>query len=292
MRSLLFVPADSERKVAKALASAADVVVLDLEDGVAADRRSVARGLCAEILAGAPAKPAMVRINALDTGLALQDLAAVVRYGPFGIMLPKARGWADLARLGDHLDALETRDGIPLGRIRLLPVATETAGAVLGLATAAPPMPRLLGMLWGGEDLAAELGATANRDARGRYGGPFLLARNLCLMASAAAGVVAVDAVFTDFRDTAGLCAEADAAARDGFGAKAAIHPDQVEHINAVFSPSATQLDESRAVVAAFAASPGVGAIALDGRMLDRPHLRAAERILARAQPPAARQGP
>lgn len=282
VRSLLFVPADSERKVAKALASAADAILLDLEDGVAPGRRDAARGLCAEVLSARPAKPVIVRINAIDSGLALTDLAAVMRHGPFGIMLPKSGGWGDLRRLHDWLDALETRDGIEAGRTRLIPVATETAGAVLGLASPPPPLPRLFGMLWGGEDLAADLGASANRDATGAYAGPFLLARNLCLMAAAAAGAIAIDAVHTDLRDLVALRVEADAAARDGFTAKAAIHPDQVDPINAAFTPTRAAIEWSRAVLAAFAAAPDAGAVALEGRMLDRPHQRAAERILAR----------
>jgi len=226
-----------------------------------------------------------VRINALDTAHALADLAATVRHAPFGIMLPKCGGAADLLRLGHMLDALETRDGVPLGQTRLLPVATETAAAVLNLAGGASPMPRLYGMLWGAEDLAADVGALANRDAAGGYTAAWVLARTLCLFAAAAAGVVPVDAVRTDFRDAAGLRDEAAAAARDGFTAKAAIHPDQIDVINAAFTPSTGECERARRIVAAFAASPGAGAVALDGRMLDRPHLRAATRVLARASP-------
>lgn len=287
MRSLLFVPGDSERKIAKGLASAADAVILDLEDAVAPDRKSAARALCAETLAQARrdaiGKLLIVRINALDTPYALHDLAAVIRHAPFGLMIPKCGGTADLEQLGHVLDGLEVRDGIPLGQTRLVPVATETAGAVLNLVGGARPIPRLYGMLWGAEDLAADIGALSNRDDAGAYTSPCILARNLCLLAASAAGAVPIDAVFTDFHDTGGLRAEADAAARDGFTAKAAIHPDQIATINAAFTPSAEAADRARRILAAFAAAPDSGAVALDGRMLDRPHLRAAERVIARS---------
>ena len=285
MRSLLFVPADSERKIAKGLASAADAVILDLEDAVAPDRKAFARGLCAEILAQTrPAAPKLVvRINALDTPDALADMAAVVRHAPFGLMLPKCGGAAELERLGHILDGLEARDDIPLGQTRLLPVATETAGAVLNLATGMRPLPRLYGMLWGAEDLAADLGARSNRDAIGAYTMPAVFARTLCLLAAIRAGCAPIDAVFTNFRDIEGLRAEAEAAARDGFTAKAAIHPDQIAPINAAFKPSAEAVARAGRVIAAFAAAPGSSVVTLDGSMLDRPHLKLAERVLERS---------
>jgi citrate lyase subunit beta / citryl-CoA lyase len=289
MRSFLFVPGDSERKIAKGLACAADALILDLEDAVAPDRKSAARALCAEVLAQVRLKTAeprlIVRINALDTPHMLLDLAEVVRHAPFGIMLPKCSGTADLVQIGHVLDALEVRDAIAQGSTRLLPVATETAAAVLNLAGATAAVPRLFGMLWGAEDLATDIGALSNRDTAGLYTSPCILARNLCLFAARAAGAEPIDAVFTDFRDTAGLQTEANAAARDGFTGKAAIHPDQIETINAAFTPSAAEGERARRIVGAFAAARDSGVVAFDGRMLDRPHLIAAERVLSRSRP-------
>ena len=289
MRSLLFVPGDSERKIAKGLASSADALILDLEDAVAPDRKGAARALCAEILAQArgTGKSLIVRINALDTSYALGDIAAVVRHAPFGLMVPKCGGATDLEQLSHILDGLEARDDIPQGQTKLLPVATETAGAVLNLVRGTKPIPRLYGMLWGAEDLAADIGALSNRDGAGAYTMPCILARNLCLLAASTAGCVPIDAVFTNFRDTEGLRTEAEAAARDGFTAKAAIHPDQIETINAAFTPSAEATERARRIVAAFAAAPDRGAVSLEGRMLDRPHLRTAERVIARSRPSA-----
>ncbi len=287
MRSLLFVPGDSERKIAKALASAADALILDLEDAVAVERKEAARALCLEVLSQGPQKPCFVRINGLDRPEAVPDLAAIVRGRPFGIMLPKSSGMRDLLRLGDFLTALEIREGIEPGRTQILPVATETAASVLGLAECRQPVPRLFGMLWGGEDLAADIGALSNRDETGAYAGPYRLARDFCLLAATAASCAPIDAVFTDFRDLAGLQEEARAAARDGFTAKAAIHPDQVEPINAAFTPTPAQVSQARRIVAAFEVVPGSGVAALDGRMLDRPHHRGAMRLLARAEPEA-----
>eukprot|EP01037_Dinobryon_pediforme_P004272 gene4272-4322_t len=285
MRSLLFVPGDSERKIAKGLASAADALILDLEDAVAPERKAAARALCAEVLAQArgSSKKLVVRINALDTRFALGDMADIVRHAPFGLMVPKCAGAAELERLGFVLDGLEARDGIEPGSTRLLPVATETAGAVLGLVGGARPISRLYGMLWGAEDLAADIGALSNRDEAGGYTTPCVFARTLCLLAARTAGCVPIDAVFTDFRDTEGLRTEALAAARDGFTAKAAIHPDQIDVINAAFTPSAAASERARRIIAAFAAAPESGVVSMDGRMLDRPHLRSAERIIARA---------
>lgn len=289
MRSLLFVPGDDERKIAKGLASAADALILDLEDAVAPSRKAAARDLCAATLAGAGARMKLiVRINALDTPAALIDLAAVVRARPFGIMLPKCRGGDDVRLLSHYLTALEARDGVPAGDIRVLPIVTETGGSLFGLGGYDnPPIPRLCGMLWGGEDLAADLGAITNRDEAGRYAAPYLLARSLCLYAAAAASVsfpvIAVDAVYTNFRDSAGLKQEAVEGLRSGFSAKAAIHPDQIAVINEAFTPSAADIEAARRVLAAFDASPGAGVVSVDGKMLDRPHYRTAQRVLARA---------
>ncbi len=284
MRSLLFVPGDDERKIAKGLASAADALILDLEDSVAVARKAAARELCAATLAAGARMKLFVRMNALDTPAALLDLAAVVKARPYGIMLPKCRGGDDVQLLSHYLAALEARDGVPAGETRILPIVTETGGSMFGLGSYDnPPLPRLCGMLWGGEDLAADLGAITNRDDDGRYTAPYLLARSLCLFAASAASVVAVDAVFTNFRDAAGLKAEAIAGLRSGFSAKAAIHPDQIAVINEAFTPGAADVEAARRVIAAFDAAPGAGVVSVDGKMLDRPHYRTAQRVLARA---------
>ncbi len=284
-RSYLFVPADSERKIARALAGEADALILDLEDAVAPERKAAAREACAAFLmAGRAGKPIFVRINGFDTPHAMADLAAVVRGGPDGIMLPKSRDAADLVRLDHHLTALEWRDGLPAGGIAALPIITETAQAMAGLGSYAQQAPRLCGMLWGGEDLAADLGAQGNREPSGAYAPAFALARAQCLIAARAARTEPLDAVFVDFRDHAGLEQEARAACWSGFSGKAAIHPDQVAIINAAFTPTAEELARARAVLAAFDATPDAGAVALDGRMLDQPHRRAALGVLARGR--------
>lgn len=284
MRSLLFVPGDDERKIAKGLGSAADALILDLEDAVAPARKGTAREICAKALQSSNVtKKLFVRVNALDTGQTLADLAAVVRGRPYGIVLPKCRGGDDARLVGQYLSALEAREGIESGATRILPLATENGASMFGLGTYAG-VERLCGIFWGGEDLAADLGAVANRDTHGRYTTPYELARSLTLFAAAAAGVIAVDAVYTNFRDLEGLKAEAAEALRDGFSAKAAIHPDQVEPINAAFTPSAADVAWAKRVLAAFDESPGAGVASLDGKMLDRPHYRAAQRVLARAE--------
>ena len=286
MRSLLFVPGDDERKITKALTCAADALILDLEDAVAPQRKAAAREVCVAALRSAStAKALFVRINALDTADAALDLNAVVGAKPFGIVLPKCRHGDDARRLARELDALEARAGLTPGGIRLLAITTETAGSIFGLGTYSdPPIPRLVGMMWGGEDLAADIGAMVNRDANGRYTPPYALARALCLLGAAAASVVPVDAVYTDFRNHDGLKAEALEGLRDGFGAKAAIHPAQIDVINAAFTPTSANIEAARRVVAAFDAAGEAGVAAIDGRMLDRPHLRSARRTLERAR--------
>ena len=285
MRSLLFVPGDDERKIAKGLASAADALILDLEDAVAPARKAAARELVAKTLAASGgAKTLFVRINALDTADALPDLAAVTAARPFGIVLPKCRGGEDVRVLADRLSQLEAKAGVAPGQTRILPIATENGASMFGLGSYGPPAhPRLWGLMWGGEDLAADLGAIGNRDAQGAYTAPYQLARSLCLYAAAAVSLPAIDAVYTDFRDTGGLKAEAEEGLRDGYSGKAAIHPDQVAPINAAFTPSAADVERARRIVAAFEASSATGVASLDGRMLDRPHLRSAQRVLARA---------
>jgi citrate lyase subunit beta / citryl-CoA lyase len=285
MRSLLFVPGDDERKIAKALASAADALILDLEDAVAPQRKQTARDLCSSVLASTQtSKRLFVRINALDTEDALHDLRAAGSAHPYGIVLPKCRHGDDVRRLASMLDTIEAQTHLEPRTIRILPIVTETAGSLFGLGTYAEiANPRLVALMWGGEDLAADIGAMANRDTSGRYTAPYELARALCLLGAAAASVIAVDAVYTDFRDSAGLRAEAMEGLRSGFGAKAAIHPAQVEVINEAYTPSAADVEWAQRVIAAFGEAGG-GVAAIDGRMLDRPHLRGAQRVLERAR--------
>lgn len=286
MRSLLFVPGDSERKIAKGLICAADALILDLEDAVAPDRKAAARDLCRKTLMGTGTpKRLFVRINALDTGETESDLDAIVAARPFAVVLPKCRSGADVSALAKSLAAHESRAGIPYGAIGILPIVTETAASLFGLGSYAhPALPRLCGMMWGGEDLAADLGAFVNRDSSGVYTAPYQLARALCLIGAATAGVTAVDSVYTDFRDHAGLLTEAARGLRDGFSAKAAIHPDQIDLIHAAFTPSVADVNHAVRVVSAFASVGGAGVVSMDGGMLDRPHYRGALRVLGRAQ--------
>jgi citrate lyase subunit beta/citryl-CoA lyase len=285
MRSLLFVPGHDARKLAKGLDCSADALILDLEDAVPDAEKPRARATCTEFVAAHRERlPLFVRINALSTGLALEDLAAVVRAQPYGIMLPKCASGHEVARVDAFVSALEVRDGIAPGSLRILPIATETAPALFEMGSYAQHAgPRLCGLMWGGEDLATDVGASSNR-LDGRYTAPFELARSLCLFGAAAAGVPAVDSVYTDFRDAEGLRAEACAAVAAGFSAKAAIHPAQVPVINEVFTPTDEALRDAAAVVAAFEQQPNAGAVNIGGRMFDRPHLRAAQRVLARAK--------
>lgn len=290
MRSLLFVPAHDERKLAKGLGCGADALIIDLEDAVPLAEKPKARQMAAAFITQhRDTLPLFVRVNALDSGLLLDDLAAVVQAQPQGIMLPKCSGVLDLQLLDAYLNALEVREGLAMGRLQLLPIVTESAEAVLALAGSfvapqAEPVPaRVCGMLWGAEDLAADVGAKANRDAAGHYGAPFQLARSMALLAATRAQVAAVDAVYTNFRDADGLRQEAEQAAREGFSCKAAIHPGQVAIINAAFTPDSAAVEWARQVIAAFAAQPTAGAVALHGQMLDRPHLRAAHKVVARA---------
>jgi len=284
IRSLLFVPGDSERKIAKAQSSAVDALILDLEDSVVPQKRAVARELCLVTLQAGGPKPMFVRVNALETPDALLDLAAVVRGRPYGIMLPKCSSARDIYCLDRYLSALEIRDGIAPGATKVLPIITETGASMFGTATYRQTTPRLAGLLWGGEDLAADIGARGNRDAHGHYEPIFELARAFCLLAATAALVTAVDAVYTDFRNVEGLRAEAAAAARSGFAAKAAIHPDQAVIINEVFTPSADEIVHARRVVELFEGSETTSVVALDGKMLDRPHLTMAKRVLSRVR--------
>jgi len=279
-RSLLFVPGDSTRKLAKAGASGADLVLLDLEDAVAEANKGEARTLVAEYLRAAPrAQPQWVRINPLDSAHALADLAAIVPARPDGIMLPKATR-AEAERLHHYLTALEAAAGLTLGGIRTIVVATETAPALFGLGDYAG-CPRLAALTWGAEDSATALGATDNRDENGEYDFPYQLFRALCLAGAAAAAVTPIETIHGDFRDLDGLEKVAAKARRAGFRGMLAIHPDQVPVINRAFSPSEAEIARAERIVAAFAANPGAGTIGLDGAMLDMPHLKRAQAVLA-----------
>lgn len=280
MRSLLFVPADSERKLARGLESGADALILDLEDSVAAAYRPTARKLARGFLEahGADRIRRYVRINPLASGLALDDLAATVAGRPDGVLLPKCLP-EDVRALDHYLSAFEAAAGAPVGDIRVIAIATETPASVFALGLYRGVSARLEAITWGAEDLAACLGGN-NRTIDGDYDGPYKLARSLCLLAASAAEIVAIDTIYTDFRDEAGLRAECLAARRSGFAAKMAIHPAQLAAINEAFSVSAAERDWAERVVAAFAARPDAGTLALDGKMIDKPHLVLARRLL------------
>jgi citrate lyase subunit beta/citryl-CoA lyase len=285
MRSFLFVPGDSERKLAKGPSSGPDGLILDLEDSVAADRKKTARHMVLDYLKSAnrSGPKLYVRVNALDTGLTLGDLAIVMQGKPDGIVFPKCVGQADLDRLALWLDAFEAREGIDIDSTRVLSISTESAAAVLALSATPAKHVRLMGHSWGGEDLMADLGALAKGPAPGVYDDTFKLARTVNLMAAVAAGVIAYDTVYPDIRNVDGLRAEAHDAKRMGYGGKIAIHPDQVAVIHEVFTPSAQEVDWAKRVVATFESNPNAGVLTLDGKMLDRPHLVLARRLLARA---------
>lgn len=284
LRSMLFVPADSERKLAKGEASVADALILDLEDSVADSRKPIAREMAGRFIAerGAHIGPRLyVRINPLDTPFAMADLAAAVFPGLAGIVLPKIRGAADIARLSHGLDALEARAGMAPGSVRIVPVATETAEAMLSMQTfVGATLPRLAGITWGAEDLSTAIGAVSNRDDDGAYSPLYQLAGSLCLAAAATAGVPAIDTLHADFKDTAGLVAACRASRRRGFRGRLAIHPDQVAAINETYAPGEAELAHARRIVEAFAAHPDAGTLSLDGVMIDKPHLTQARRTL------------
>lgn len=274
LRSMLFVPGDRPDRMDKALASGADALILDLEDSVAAAARADARAAVSAFLARPhPGVARWVRINPLDSGLCADDLAAAT--GADGIVLPKAASGADVAALDAMLGG---------GDARILPIATETPAAIFGLGSYAGCSSRLAGITWGAEDLPAAIGAVSSREDDGRYTPPYEMIRALTLFGAHAAGVAPIETVFPDFRNLAGLEAYCARAMRDGFTGMMAIHPAQVAVINAAFTPSDAAVAQARAVVAAFAANPGAGALQLDGRMIDAPHLKQAQALLARAQ--------
>ncbi|HEX3942452.1 MAG TPA: CoA ester lyase [Rhizomicrobium sp.] len=282
LRSFLFVPADSEKKLAKARGSAADALILDLEDSVAAENRPKARAMVCEFLKERHSQSIWVRVNPLDAADFRSDIEAVVPGAPAGLVIPKPDGPHVLNVIDAHLITLETEAGLPIGGIKLLPVATETPAAVLSLGNYRSPPPRLAALTWGAEDLSAALGAANNRDETGEFLLTFKIVRTLCLMAAKAAGVDAIETLHANFRDMAGLERAGRAAQREGFSGMLAIHPDQVETINAAFTPSQADIDHAQKVVTAF--ESGAGVASLDGRMLDQPHLKQARHVLALAE--------
>jgi citrate lyase subunit beta/citryl-CoA lyase len=289
LRSLLFIPGDSEKKLSKADGTGADALILDLEDAVSPVNKPQARRLVSAFLQARPhgsrRSQLWVRINPLDTDLALQDLAAIVACAPDGIMLPKANAPEDVATLSYYLDALEIQAGLAKGSIKVLPVATETAVSPFRLGDyAGAKLERLLGLTWGAEDLSAALGASTNLEAPGQWAFTYRLVRSLCLMAAYAAKVQAIDTVFVDFKDEAGLRAACRAARAEGFTGRVAIHPAQVAAINESFMPSPEEVEHAKRVIAAFDRSPGAGTVGLDGKMLDIPHLKQAQAVLMQVQ--------
>lgn len=278
IRSFLFVPADSERKLQKAGDVGADALILDLEDSVAADARPDARLLAREYLAGK--ENVWVRINPMDTDDAEADLDGVMPSAPAGIVLPKPRSAAAAIELSERLSILESQHGIAAGSTRILPLCTELPEALFTLHSYIGATSRLAGLTWGVEDLSAAVGAVANRDDNGNWLPTYEMARSLCLLAAKAAEVAAFDTVFTDFQNDEGLRRYAANARRDGFSGMLAIHPAQVDTINAAFVPTSEERQRAEKIVALFAANPGVGTIGMDGRMIDRPHLLQAQRLL------------
>ena len=288
MRSLLFVPGDDARKLAKAMASGADALILDLEDSVAPSGKVPARQILRDFIFDArrqnPRPRLFVRINGLETGLADADLDAIMPAGPDGIMLPKSRSGADVQHLGAKLAVREAENGLADGACAIIPLVTETPASLFVLSSYAGASQRLLGMAWGAEDLSAALGAQTNRLPDGAFTAPYQLARALTLVGARAAEVEPIDTVFTAFRDEAGLRRDCEAALRDGFTAKMAIHPAQVPIINEVFTPAPEAVARAQAIVAAFAENPKAGVIALGDEMLNHQQLLQAKSVLARAR--------
>jgi citrate lyase subunit beta/citryl-CoA lyase len=287
MRSWLFAPGDEARKLEKAWSSGTDVVIADLEDSVALPAKEKARSICAGFLAekrGQHGPLLCVRINPLESGLAQGDIDAVLAQAPAMIMLPKSANGMAVTELAAMLRVAEAEAGLEDGSTGVIAIVTETAAATLATGSYAGVSSRLQAMTWGAEDLSADIGAEATREAYGTLSDVFRLARAMALLGANAAGALPIDTVFTNFRDDTGLAAECAAAMRDGFVGKLAIHPNQIGTINQAFTPSAAQIERAQAVIDAFAASGNAGVTSLDGQMLDRPHLIRAERLLARAR--------
>ena len=286
IRSWLFVPGDSERKLAKGRDNPADALILDLEDSVSDDRQEIARDMVCDYLKSHPDRSRQqlwVRVNPLDTDLSLPDLAAVMPGAPDGIVLPKVYAAADVNTMANYLSALEAREGLALGSTKIHCVATETAASLLTFHTYLDGVSdRLVAMTWGGEDLAAALGASDNRNpATGDYEDVYLMAKSLCLSTARAIEVQPVGVVYVDFRDLAGLEAECLRDRRAGFFGKIAIHPAQSEVINRAFTPSQEEIAHAQRVIDVFAQNPGLGTVGLEGKMLDMPHLKQARNVMA-----------
>lgn len=288
MRSQLFVPGDSEKKLGKCRESGADCLFIDLEDSVAAsnkDRaRATSRGFLDSIMQETHRPLLYVRVNALDTGLTDRDLDFVMPGRPDGILLPKSKGGTDVQHLAAKLARREAENGIAAGATRICCVATEIASAIFGLGSYAGSSGRLSALTWGAEDLSADVGAETNRLDDGSYTHPYQLVRSMLLFSAVAAGVQPLDAVYPNFRDEEGLRRECIAARRDGFTGKMAIHPAQVPIINEVFTPPDAEVKRAKRIIDAFASDPSSGVIGLDGEMLDKPHLDRAKKILARVR--------
>ena len=288
MRSLLFIPGDSPKKLDKGVTSGADAVIVDLEDAISPERKAQARDITLAYLKQVqPLKnrpQLMVRVNGLQTGLTDADLDVIVAGKPDAIMLPKAEGGVAVTHCDAKLAAREAMHGLAEGSIKIVAIATETARALFLAGTFANSSPRLVGLTWGAEDISAEIGAEANRDKDGNFLDLYRLARSLCLAGAGAAKVQAIDTVYVDYRNDAGLRRECEEARRDGFTGKMAIHPAQIPIINEVFTPTAEAIAQAKAVIAAFAADPGAGTVGIGGLMYDRPHLERARQVLARAE--------
>ncbi|RXZ66563.1 HpcH/HpaI aldolase/citrate lyase family protein [Pelagerythrobacter rhizovicinus] len=283
MRSWLFAPGDSERKMAKAAGGPADIVLLDLEDSVAPECKPMAREMVRRLLAERSDRERLwVRINPLRGGEAVDDLEAIMGATPGGILLPKAEGRADLEALDTHLTRLEKAHGLARGATRVAALVTETPKAMFRTGDY-DGAPRLVAMSWGAEDLSSALGARVQFRPDGGYMPTYELARSLCLLGAAAAGVAAIETIQADFRDLDGLRERATMVRGQGYRGMLAIHPAQVDVINEAFTPSEEEIAHARAVIAAFAANPGAGTVGLDGAMLDRPHLALAQALLADA---------
>ena len=282
-RSLLFAPGDSEKKMLKASNVGADCVILDLEDSVVESRKPIAREMVTEFLkrGGNPEVSYFVRINPLDSGKFLQDLAAVVPAGPAGIVFPKSNGVQEALVIGNYIEVLEVEHGLPTDSVRLLPLVSETPTAIFTMGEYKDGPARMMGLTWGAEDLGAAVGASANLQSNKDWTSPYQMTRALCLFAAHAAKVQAIDTVMADFRDLDRLKVVCNEGRRDGFTGKICIHPAQVEVINEAYSPSSEELDHARAVIKAFAENPEAGTLQIEGKMIDKPHLVLAERVMA-----------
>lgn len=284
IRSILFVPADSEKKIAKGLGTRADAIVFDLEDSVMPARKSEARRVMAEVLAQRPdgyAGQLWVRINPLSTGMAIEDLCAVLTPHLDGIILPKCTGPRDVTTASNYIDALATKAGLQDDRIGILAVVTETAASPFALGDYAKyHLPRLWGMTWGAEDLGSAVGAATNKTPSGEWAFTYRMVRSQCLLAAKASGVQCIETLYVDYRDTEGLHASCIEARREGFTGRFAIHPAQVDAINDAFMPTPEEVERAKRIIAAFDANQGSGTVGMDGEMLDIPHLNQARHLL------------